>query len=535
MTPSGSAFQRSGIASLSGLARLVQSRYGLLLLGLGLLLVLGVATLTNYGASMDEGQNSYMGRTFLKVYETGNLLRSPRIDYFNGPFYFMVFTLTSRLFHALNPRWLLTDGLHLTNYLAFLVGVFFFYRIALRLLPRGLALFATALFTTQPVFYGHAFINQKDTPLMVFFLASLELGWTAVDRRLALEEGRPNESDTPVRQEGAVGEWKRLPKGTRVATCAGVLLGLVVLLDLWWVGSVRGAAEKLLPQLYQGDGPALLVGLFGRIAEDAYKTPLRAYLAKLASFFVWGRLVISVGMIAGVLGLWRLLLPQSFSNQAGRWIRQWGPVVVAGIVLGMATSIRVLAPFAGLLVGAYWIGRSGKRALPGLVVYGAVAMATTYLTWPVLWGNPLVALTHRATGLTEFADHSVHLWGVRYFSGALPWEYLPTLLLIQLTLPAVVLFLVGTPYSWILSPRGRRLVVGLVWVWLCFRLPRHVGLDADLQQLPPCAVCAATSVSDHGDWASKVVRRVSCACASGRTDRGGVGPRYRRDCQAASL
>jgi hypothetical protein len=138
------------------------------------------------------------------------------------------------------------------------------------------------------------------------------------------------------------------------------------------------------------------------------------------------------------------------------------------VVLGLTTSIRIVAPFAGVLVAVYWIGRSGRRAVPGLVVYGVVAIVTTYLTWPVLWGNPLLSLSERVSGVSDFGGFPVHLWGVKYGSGDLPWQYLPTLLAVQLTLPAVLLFVVGLPYSWIQSKPdgGRRLLVVLVWAWL---------------------------------------------------------------------
>lgn len=92
----------------------------------------------------------------------------------------------------------------------------------MRLLARGVALFVTALFTSQPVFFGHAFINQKDTPLMAFFLASVELGWAAVESRVSV--GRRQPSDEERRPAGMVGEWKRLPLARRIG---------IVLLDLW--------------------------------------------------------------------------------------------------------------------------------------------------------------------------------------------------------------------------------------------------------------------------------------------------------------
>jgi hypothetical protein len=378
-----------------------------LLPGLALLLLIGLAVLTDFGPSVDEWQNAYYGRRFLETYRAGGLLQSPGIAYFNGPFYFMLFTVTARLFQRLQPEWLFTDGMHLTNYLTFLVGVFLVYRLALRMIPHRPALFVTALFATQPVLFGHAFINQKDTPLMVFFLASVELGWTAVETRLSVGP-RP-----PLGGQGRrmAEEWNRLARVARVLIVGGGVLGLMLLVDLWWAWSVQGMARSLLSGLYVGRGPRVLVELFGLIAQDAYKTPLDAYVAKLDALFYnvrWASLPL---LIAAFLAAWRLALPVSFSEGPSRWFRRWGVALLAGCVLGMTTSIRALGPFAGVLVAAYWIGRQGPRAFSGLLAYGAAAAVTTYLTWPVLWGNPFIALAQRASSLSIFAGHWVLFQG----------------------------------------------------------------------------------------------------------------------------
>jgi hypothetical protein len=416
---------------------------------------------------MDEHRN-FSGALFFQAYQGGGLLRSPGIEYFNGPFYFMVFTVTSRLLHALHRGWLITDGLHLTNFTTFLLGALLFYRIALRLLPRGVAMFVTALFLTQPVLFGHGFINQKDTPLMVFFLASVDLGWAAVESRFIAERGESSGKAGPLRRAGVAQEWRRLSPVSRRWIGVGGLLGAIVLLDLWWAGGVQSGARALVGEVYRGRGPASLVGLFQWIAEDAHKTPWSAYAAKLDSFFAWARIAVSALVVAGLFGLLRYAFPESYAKTLGKWFRHWGLVAAAGIVLGLTTSIRVVAPFAGFLVAAYWIGRSGRRAIAGLALYATVAALTTYLTWPVLWGNPFVGLAQRAAELPQFAGFRVHLWGALYDSGNLPWQYVPTLLAIQLTVPAIALFLVGAPYTWVLSrqDRSRRLMVALVWIWL---------------------------------------------------------------------
>jgi hypothetical protein len=71
---------------------------------------------------------------------------------------------------------------HLINFLFFQLGIYFFYRLALRWMKSSAALAASALFSWQPLLWGHAFINPKDPPFLVFFLASVYLGFKMVDR-----------------------------------------------------------------------------------------------------------------------------------------------------------------------------------------------------------------------------------------------------------------------------------------------------------------------------------------------------------------
>jgi hypothetical protein len=71
---------------------------------------------------------------------------------------------------------------HVVNFLFFQIGVYFLYRLARRWMESSAALAASALFAWQPLLWGHAFINPKDPPFLVFFLASVCLGFEMVDR-----------------------------------------------------------------------------------------------------------------------------------------------------------------------------------------------------------------------------------------------------------------------------------------------------------------------------------------------------------------
>lgn len=70
---------------------------------------------------------------------------------------------------------------HLANFVTFLLGAYFFYKISLRWLSPPGALAATALYLTQPVLWGHGFINPKDTPFATTFIAAVYFGLKMVD------------------------------------------------------------------------------------------------------------------------------------------------------------------------------------------------------------------------------------------------------------------------------------------------------------------------------------------------------------------
>jgi hypothetical protein len=478
------------------------------------LLILGLVFLQDYGTSIDEEPNIYYGQLFLHTYETGSLLQSPDIDYFNGPFYFMLFTVTTRIFRFLHPAWLATDGLHLTNFITFLIGILFFYRLCLRLLPRAPALLTSALFASQPLLFGHAFINQKDTPLMVFFLASVELGLTAFNQLFQDNPPQPPPSRTASR-------WRARPPWFRAICLTGVVLVMLITVDLWITGFSRSSAIAMLAAAYHGRAPALIARLFAYFATDAYKTPLALYLDKLANTFVWLRIVFTPLLALGALGLWKLGFPSHYVSYPGKWLRRWGALLLAGCVLGMTTSIRIVGPFAGALVCLSAIASYRRRTLLPLAAYAGVAMLTTYLTWPVLWGDPIGAFLSHMSETPSFTDHSVFFMGYGYEASKLPVSYLPVLLAIQLTLPAVVLALLGIPASWAMARRNPRHLWLIVLLWLWFLLPvlavmtnlipiyknfRHV-----LFILPPLFLIAGIGMTWLLRWLRPVLARLALA------------------------
>jgi hypothetical protein len=201
---------------------------------------------------------------------------------------------------------------HLVNFLFFQLGIYFLYRISTRWVEPSAAFTTALLFSTQPLLWGHAFINPKDAPFLTFFLASVCLGFEMVDA----------------------------------------------------------------------------------VAENAKNKNIK--------------------------------------------------LLIAAFVLGIATSIRVLGPLAGLLVVLYFLGRLKFHQWKSLINYGLLAILIMFLTWPYLWANPIANFI----GVFQFMSDnptnlSVLFNGQAYRAGQLPLQYLPFMLSTTLTEPVWILFFMG--------------------------------------------------------------------------------------------
>jgi hypothetical protein len=112
--------------------------------------------------------------------------------------------------------------------------------------------------------------------------------------------------------------------------------------------------------------------------------------------------------------------------------------------MGFTTSIRIVGPLAALMIAAYAIYTSGRRALPMLAIYAATALAAMYATWPYLWPDPIGHLVESARVMAEYPWRGQVLFnGVMYASTDIPRSYLPVLLGIQLSEPLWLLFVAG--------------------------------------------------------------------------------------------
>ena len=185
----------------------------------------------DYGMSWDEERNYTVGFDALQSYlDPGRyhdyLAQGDPLSH-HGPAYFMFFGLLSRGLVGVAPGWHIADGRHLSNYLVFLLGLASFYFLALRVVPRRYALMTTALVLTQPLLFGHAFINQKDTPFMALFLASVAAGMAAIDAASSSFRRAADSSLHADLLHEARGEWKATHRTRRTVALLYLAISLL--------------------------------------------------------------------------------------------------------------------------------------------------------------------------------------------------------------------------------------------------------------------------------------------------------------------
>lgn len=409
------------------------------------LFILGVLITRHYGESWDELQFFKYADRALQSYSTwprtGDIpLTGNTYDNY-GPAYVMLVALGARLLGLVVP-WITSDLRHLIYFTTYLVGIAAFEALCRRWLSRLASLGATLLFAAQPLFWGHAFISPKDIPFLAFFLLSLVLGLNMVDR---LASFPPPAIDPSSKRRLLLSTFSVL------VMMFGLLLA-TPLVHTWLQGLVTAAAS----------GNANIVSTF---ASDVRTVSPDVYIRKYFVLFLRAQAILGLASAVGLLFLWRRV-PSA--------IRFVAAVAPAALTLGFTTSIRVLGPFAGLMVAAYALRKSGRRALPTLVTYALIAAAATYVTWPYLWPNPIGHFVESVRVMSEYPwQGQVLFGGAMYTSTTLPTSYLPVLLAIQLTEPVWFLFAGGVAIAAIEAfkfrlARGVTLLT-LVAVW--FALP----------------------------------------------------------------
>ena len=487
-------------------------------------LLVGILLAPGYGQGVDEDANVAYGELSMRSYsDPRHPYRDPsRED--KGPFYFMAWVSAASMVERTFPTWDPPDARHFVNFATWQLAILSVYLLCLRVAGPPVAFMGSLLFALQPLLFGHAFINQKDSPFMSFFTATVAIGLAAADQ-IERAGGSPRPSFWKLLSRGSLARsvheaWSegsaRARRRALVVGCLAIAMaiGLVLLLE-----PAREAAGNIVEDAYRGRAWAPLNLWFSRVADNAALTPVEAYVARTNH-------VVNVVATLGAAVVMALLAWATawFWLALGRklHVRISPLLVVAAFLLGMAIAIRSVGLLAGLLVAGYAFLRFGPRCLPFLVAYLGVAAPTAYLLWPQLWGSPVDLFRASLVKTLHFPGvQEVLFRGTMYTSDSLPRGFLPWLIASQFTLPAVGLFVAGLVIA-ISSAIRKGREAGLSWVlilWflapvatvVVFRMPIYNNFRQLLFMTPPLFVTAAMAMAGL----RRLVRMPSLAIALG--------------------
>ncbi|HNM36003.1 MAG TPA: hypothetical protein PKI33_03025, partial [Anaerolineales bacterium] len=414
--------------------------------------IAGLLTFDHYGESWDDRSLQKYAEKSIAAYTTfpqEGVVNIVREDLgFYGPFFVMLTDVLSKSLSTFLP-FSLPDLRHLIYYLTYFAGVLAFHSIAKRWLTQIPALGATLLFALQPVFWGHAFMNPKDTPFLALFLLSISLGMQAFDS---------------------------LKLDSRIDLSLNSKRTLTLLTVLWLVSifglfiftqAIHTYIEVLVHSAQAGN-----TNLFSLVAKDIAAVPAETYTQRYFILFVQLRTYYSLLITLILLIAYYRLNPNLPNNIF--------TILPAALLLGLSTSTRILGPFAGVIIAYYALRTKGKQSIPAILIYAILALIATYISWPYLWMNPIPRF------FESLKEMSLYPWlggvifnGDLYQSTNLPASYLPTLLVLQLTEPVWLLSLAGWGVA-IQDKEKKRTLFEVALLWFVIPLLAFIVLKVAL-------------------------------------------------------
>lgn len=451
-------------------------------------LLVGLLTFQQYGISIDEPGIMLLGKKSLQSYATLTAAR-PKIFsegaynlIYYGPFYAMLTYVSSQILHALFPGLLLSGLWHLCDFICFQTSVLLMYKLSRRWFSTWVSFAITLLFSTQPLLWGHAFINPKDTPFMTFFLASVVGGLNFTD---SLKEKSRKEDSQPAWRNNfhqLRQTWDASPKTQKQFLLLITFLWLLIILTVILLKSpINRAIASIVSQFSSADPSTTIGQVFQLLAQNRNSIPLENYIHK-SQLLLW-YLFRLISAVSAVWIVWRWVrvfgynwktLQETLVEQGRAFPACFGSrsLWLAAVLLGLATSVRVGAPYAALLIAVLAVGKAGKKAIAPFAAYLLIASLVTYLTWPAMWSHPLQHFIKSAQIASNFPwQGKVLFMGEYYRAWNLPWFYLPLLFAIQFTEPLVILSLAGFLFLLYPSQKPKNLEFAfLILGWLILPL-----------------------------------------------------------------
>ena len=438
-------------------------------------LLVGFFTFDQYGESWDEESLQKYAVKSLNAYPTWDQEGVADLTYDDlgnyGPFYVMLVEHITQFLSAYLKN-TLSDLRHLIYFITYIAGVLAFYTLAKRWLSEIPAIGATLLFMTQPLLWGHAFINPKDTPFLAFFLLSLVFGFKMMD------------SIKPISSDPLI------PSAKRTLTLLTVLWLVSVFSLFFFTQAFHNYITSLVISAQSGG-----TNIITLIAKNITTVSSDVYVQCYFLLFLQARTYYFLLISALLLFIWYRLQPNLLKLLIA--------VLPSAVLLGLTTSTRILGPFAGLIIVYFALRTKGRQAIPALAIYAVIAMMAMYLTWPYLWMDPVGHFLESLETMSLYPWGGLVLFnGVKYTSSTLPYSYLPVLFAIQLTEPVWALSIVGwvvTIASGVRSGKRGLVELSLLWFVIPFigfvimRLALYDNFRQVLFILPPIFLMAGVA------------------------------------------
>ena len=155
----------------------------LVLLGM----VLGIFLAKDFGLGWDGLFQYRLGEATYKIYQHPFAPKTeddygPFSHEYHGPFYQTVAYSFSRFSTRIWGETYRYEAFFYADFLSFLLGMLSLYLLSKRFMSHHWALVTALLYVTQPLLFGHAFINPKDTPFLGLMLFSVYAGMRMVDQ-----------------------------------------------------------------------------------------------------------------------------------------------------------------------------------------------------------------------------------------------------------------------------------------------------------------------------------------------------------------
>ncbi|NMC14064.1 MAG: hypothetical protein GYA34_14425 [Chloroflexi bacterium] len=415
-------------------------------------LAVGAVFIKDYGLSWDEPSRYRVAEKSLATYL--GRAKEP-----TGRLYLAFSELGATLVNNIFSHWTSVESWHFFNFIYFQISLVFLFMICRRNFDPWVSLATTLLYASQPLLWGHAFINPKDIPFTMYFLGSLAFGLKICNIIPAHQIGRISlsypQTKLSIYQMKMGDEWSKVAKPPKRNIRRAAIFFLIVLLILIIMIPLIGWAVKyFVMEAIQSNSQGVFFQKLTQFAEHIHEIPPELYAQKAVRLYLRFVAGYCLFMLLLFIGIFAALFPQTIHlfgskeiipliNDAMRYLKS-PSVWAAGFCIGMAASVRVLGPASWVLLAGYLVLKFKRIALPPALASLAVAVLILIIAWPSMWFSPLEVFQTSAIKASDFPwESTVMFAGREYPANQLPRAYFPVLFSLQITEPALMLFIGG--------------------------------------------------------------------------------------------